>query len=163
MPTTPGCSLPPRRDDGFTLVEVLVVVLIIAVLLGIAVVTFLGASHAAQNRAAQSTGRQALGTAKALFGAAEDYTAATVSALEGAEPELDFVMGTESSDGPDLVSVDAPDEDTFIIAVYSRTGTCFFLRDEAVPTGRGTTYAERSSNGSDCAATSPPSTFTQSW
>lgn len=138
-------------------------VLIIAVLLGIAVVTFLGTSHAAQNRAAQSTSRQALGTAKVLFGAAEDYTAATVSALEGAEPELAFVPGADSSDGPDVVSVDAPDEGTFIIAVYSQTGTCFFLRDEAVPTGRGTTYAARSSDGTDCAAATPPSTFSERW
>lgn len=44
-----------RNPDGFTVVEVLVVTLIIAVLLGIAMVTFLGAAHAAQDRAAQST------------------------------------------------------------------------------------------------------------
>lgn len=62
-----------------------------------------------------------------------------------------------------MVSVDAPDEGTFIVAVYSQAGICFFIRDEAVPTGRGTTYAERSSDGTDCAAASPPSTFTESW
>lgn len=61
------------------------------------------------------------------------------------------------------MSVDAPDDDTFVIAVFSQTGTCFFLRDEAVPTGRGTTYAERSSDGTDCAAATPPPTFSESW
>lgn len=61
------------------------------------------------------------------------------------------------------MSVDSPDEGTFIVAVYSETGTCFFVRDEAVPTGRGTTFAERPSDGTDCTATLLPSTFEESW
>lgn len=158
-----GCERDGAGGDGFTLVETLVVVLIMAVLLGIAVVTFLGASHAAQDRAAQSLARDALGTAKTLFQAGEDYSAATVTALRDAEPNLRFVAGTASSSGPDVASVDAPDEDTFIAAVYSETGTRFFIRDEATPTGRGTTYAERSSDGTDCLAALPPGDFQESW
>lgn len=158
-----GASLNARDRDGFTLVEVLVVLLIIAVLLGIAAVVFLGARTAAQNRTAQSTARHALVTAKALFGVDEDYRAATVSALEEAEPQVVFVDGSTSSDGPETASVDAPDEDTFVVAVYSESGTCFFIRDEAVPARRGTTYAERSSDGSDCTAGLTPPTFTLRW
>lgn len=163
MPIAMFPPLDVDRDEGFTLVETLVVVLIIAILLGMAMVTFLGLTHAAQDRAAQSLAREAVASAKAVFQADEDYTAATASALGESEPGLRFVPSTGSSDGPNVASVHAPDGDIFIVAVYSQTGTCFFVRDEAVPTGRGTTYAERSSDGSDCAAAFPPSSFSESW
>lgn len=160
---SPQYPSPAHPDGGFTLVEILVVMLIVAILLGMAMVMFLSAQHAAQDRAAQSMAREALASAKTLFQVDEDYSEVAASTLADSEPGLEFVNGTESSDGPDVASVDAPDEDTFIIAVYSRTGTCFFIRDEAVLTGRGTTYAEQPSDGSDCAANLPPSDFRESW
>lgn len=48
------------RDEGFTLIELMVVVLIIAILLAIAIPTFLGARNTANARAAQSNLRNAL-------------------------------------------------------------------------------------------------------
>jgi prepilin-type N-terminal cleavage/methylation domain-containing protein len=48
-----------EREGGFTLIELMVVVLIIAILIAIAVPTFLGARTRAQNRAAQSNPRNA--------------------------------------------------------------------------------------------------------
>ena len=59
-----GSWLRSRLDseEGFTLIELMVVVLIIAILIAIAIPTFLGARQRAQDRAAQSDLRNGLGT-----------------------------------------------------------------------------------------------------
>ena len=49
-----------EREGGFTLIELMVVVLIIAILIAIAIPTFLGARTRAQDRAAQASLRNAL-------------------------------------------------------------------------------------------------------
>jgi type IV pilus assembly protein PilA len=56
-----------EREGGFTLIELMVVVLIIAILIAIAIPTFLGARTRAQNRAAQASLRNALVAAKSVY------------------------------------------------------------------------------------------------
>ena len=84
-------SLKSRRDneEGFTLIELMVVVLIIAILIAIAIPTFLGARSRAQDRAAQSDLRNGLTAEKTFFTDSELYTgvAADVKAIE---PSLDW-------------------------------------------------------------------------
>src|SRR5680860_839660 len=62
-----------NREDGFTLIELMVVILIIAILIAVAIPTFLGFRERAQDRAAQSELRTALTTAKAIYLDNQDY------------------------------------------------------------------------------------------
>jgi type IV pilus assembly protein PilA len=63
-----------REERGFTLIELMVVVLIIAILIAIAIPTFLGARQRAQDRAAQSNVRNALTAEKTFFTDGQVYT-----------------------------------------------------------------------------------------
>ena len=89
---------PEGRDDegGFTLIELMVVVLIIAILIAIAIPTFLGARQRAQDKAAQSSLRNGLTAAKTIYTDSEDYTRRGAERDEhgrsqDTEPSLTFV------------------------------------------------------------------------
>ncbi len=124
------------REDGFTLIELMVVVLIIAILIAIAIPTFLGARERAQDRAAQSSLRNGLTGAKVIFTDSEDYGDANVTALQAAEPSLEFTEA-ESTD-QNMVSVSSSASNLFGAAALSNSGKCFFIKDNTQ--GPGTTY-----------------------
>ncbi len=131
-----------RRDgeEGFTLIELMVVVLIIAILLAIAIPTFLGARKRAQDRAAQSSLRNALTAAKTMYTDSSTYAAADESAtgLITVEPSLSYVAAATASTGPKIVSVKAT-ADTWVGAAKSDAGTCFSIKETV---NGGTTFAK---------------------
>ena len=82
-------------DAGFTLIELMVVLLIIAILLAIAIPTFLGVSGSANDRAAQSNLSNALIEVKALYQNDQTYLTGLdvrVSQLTGSAPEFPWVQ-----------------------------------------------------------------------
>jgi type IV pilus assembly protein PilA len=128
-------------EDGFTLIELMVVVLIIAILIAIAIPTFLGARGRAQERAAQSSLRNGLTAAKTMYTDDGDYTAATDANLDEVEPSLTYAVGTAVSDDQKEVSVTASATE-WAGATMSDSGKCFLIRDVATGTGAGTFYGE---------------------
>src|SRR3954469_7027133 len=82
--------LADRSEEGFTLIELMVVVLIIAILLAIAIPSFLGARGKAQDRAAQSNARNALTAEKTYYTDNQVYSALPAD-LTAIEPSLTYV------------------------------------------------------------------------
>jgi prepilin-type N-terminal cleavage/methylation domain-containing protein len=84
-------------EAGFTLIELMVVLLIIAILLAIAIPTFLGVSNTASDRAAQSNLTNAVHESAALFQVNDAFSspsgAFTSGSFTSQAPEFDWILG----------------------------------------------------------------------
>ncbi len=145
-----------KNEEGFTLIELMVVVLIIAILIAIAIPTFLGARERAQDRAAQSSLRNGLTAGKTIFTDNESYVDASVVAIGAVEPSLTFVAGATASTGPNEISVDNSSVTVLVLSGLSKSGDCFWIRDDV--TGPGTEY-HRQAGAASCNATAAPAVF----
>jgi len=131
------------EEEGFTLIELMVVVLIIAILIAIAIPTFLGARQRAQDRAAQSDLRNALTAEKTVYtdNQVYDATTATMQGIEaslnwnGANPAktpMNVQVGNSSVGTNDMVCVDEK----------SKSGTTFAIADIAAGPKAGTYFGK---------------------
>ncbi len=117
-----------KEERGFTLIELMMVVLIIAVLLVIALPSFLGARTGAYDRAAQSDVRNAFAAEKAYYTDTLTYTTdpATMTAIEAA---ITYVDG-DTPLAPDVVYLHLhPGPNEIFVSAMSDSGTCWYLRE----------------------------------
>lgn len=132
------------QGGGFTLIEVSVVVLILSILLGIGIPSYLGARTRAWDTDASSSVRTALTAGITTSDFRTDFRLADPDELSGYEPSLTFVDHVTPSTGPDVVSVSSIENDRWVAVVRSESGTCF-----AVVAG---VFGQTRTEGSSCAA-----------
>ena len=132
------------EDAGFTLIELMVVLLILAILLAIAIPTFLGVTGGANDRAAQSNLNTALTTAKAAAANNnQSYSGIGVTgaapSLAANEPSISWVAGSVSTQGPVSAYI-ASAGAGIVLATWSKNngGTCFFAVDNQATVVPGT-------------------------
>jgi len=128
-----------RADAGFTLIELMVVLLILAILLAIAIPTFLGVTKSANDRAAQSNINTAFTNAKALYQQyGQSYAnsnvtgwnnASFVSSLAAAEPAVNFTANNSGSTGTVSVWTDSGGGGLVLASYSSSSKNCWLFVD----------------------------------
>ncbi len=147
------------HDDerGFTLIELMVVVLIIAILIAIAIPTFLGARDRANKRAAQSNLRNALTAEKTVYADSQVYVGPTDTKLTNSETNLKFT-GTvaDATAKTNTVYVAVANSDRAVtLSTMAEDGTCYHVRDNAVSAASPWNFTGTQYGTSTACATAP--------
>ena len=133
-----------KDEQGFTLIELMVVVLIIAILIAIAIPTFLGARKRAQDRAAQSNLRNALTAEKTFYTDNQQYTS-DQSAMKDIEPSLTYIassLAAPTNAGDVALSTGGTNNEVTCLTTKSASGSVFVIADVATGTNAGTYFGK---------------------
>ncbi len=127
-------------EAGFSLIELMVVLLIIAVLLAVAIPTFLGTTGSANDRAAQSNLTNGLTEASAAYQSNSQTFSGISAALVSSAPEFSWLASNvAAAAASNQISVHAVDvanagdtKGVILSAMSKNTNTCWWVTQLAV-------------------------------
>ncbi len=149
-------TMTESAEGGFTLIELMVVLLIMGILMAIAIPTFLGVTGNARDKGAQSDLTNATLAAVAYYTNHDNYTNLAASELAGINPSLRYGAGDTSAKASVSEVGFWSTKDSTALVSWSAAGICWYATDNegsnpafGAPTGHS--YAMTEESSANCA------------